>query len=161
MRAACEALRLSLPLTLALACTNPPVGTTPTPPPAPASPVARRPSFTANNDVRGAGSQPNYDGEAATLRDAITPRLPEPLPEPAAACAAMLDAAAVFYGSVARDSAARTKQLADVKATRTADQTRCEQETSPRAATCVALRLAERDAEFPWLLDQCTRAFPD
>jgi hypothetical protein len=161
MRAACEALRMSLPLTLALACTNPPVGTTPSPPPATTSPAAKRPTFTANNDARGAGSQPDYDGEAAILRDVVAPRLPDPLPEPRAACTAMLDAAAVFYGSVARDSAARTKQLADLKATRTIDQTRCEQETSPRAAACVAVRLAERDAEFPWLLDQCTRAFPD
>jgi hypothetical protein len=73
----------------------------------------------------------------------------------------MLDAAVAFYSSVERDDAARTRLLADLKSTRTADQARCEQDTSPRAAACVALRLADRDAELPWLLDQCTRAFPD
>jgi len=30
-----------------------------------------------------------------------------------------------------------------------------------RAASCVQLRLGDRDAELPWLLDQCSRAFPD
>jgi len=161
MRAACEALRASLPLTLALACTNPPNGATPAAPPAATSPASKRPSFTANNDLRGAASQPDYDGEARTLRDVIQPRLPSTLPDNRAACTAMLDAAATFYNSVARDDDARSKILADLKSTRAADQTRCEQDTSPRAATCVALRLADRDAELPWLLDQCTRAFPD
>ena len=161
MRRACEALRACLPLTLALACTTPPNGNTPTTPASPTSPTPPRPAFTANNDARGAGSQPDYDGEARTLRDAISPRLPATLPDPRAACTAMLDAAATFYDSVARDDASRTQLAADLKTTRSADQSRCEQETSPRAATCVALRLADRDAELPWLLDQCTRAFPD
>lgn len=172
MRAACEAHHAALPgpgllLALALACTNPactnpPAGTTSTPPPpTDTTAPAKRPSFTANNDARGAASQPDYDGESRTLRADIEPRLPAPLPDRRAACTAMLDAAVGFYTSVERDDAARTRLLADLKSTRTADQARCEQDTSPRAATCVALRLADRDAELPWLLDQCTRAFPD
>lgn len=156
MRAASEAPGLLL--ALVLACTNPPGPTTPAPPPPNASPASTR---TANNDVRGVASQPDYDGEARLLRERLTPRLPSPLPSPAAACSAMLDAAVVFYSAVERDDAPRQQLLADLAATRSADQTRCEQDTSPRAATCVAIRLADRDAELPWLLDQCVRAFPD
>lgn len=152
---------MSLPLTLALACTTPPSGPNPAAPPATSGPPSKRTSFTANNDARGAGSQPDYDGEAAALRNIIAPRLPTTLPDPRAACTAMLDAAAKFYDFTSQADPTRDALLADLKSTRPTDQTRCEQDTNPRAATCVALRLADRDAEFPWLLDQCTRAFPD
>jgi hypothetical protein len=121
-----------------------------------------RPTRTANNDARGAGMQPDYAGEAEALRQQITPRLPDPLPaERRTACTAMLDAAVAFYGDIEPEPAARTQLLADLASTRAADQTQCEQTTSVRAATCVQLRLADRDAELPWLLDQCTRAFPE
>lgn len=160
MRAACEAPGPALAglFALVLGCTNPPVGTGPAPPPASPSPALTR---TANNDARGAGSQPDYDGEARLLHDRMAERLPDPLPERAAACTQMLDAAVVFYSAVEREEAPRAQVLADLQATRAADQARCEQETSARAATCAALRLADRDAEFPWVLDQCVRAFPD
>jgi len=106
--------------------------------------------------------QPDYDGEADALRQQITPRLPEPLAtDRRAACTAMLDAAVAFYSDIEPDPTARAQLLADLQATRAADLGHCEQTTSVRAATCVQLRLADRDAEFPWLLDQCTRAFPE
>lgn len=131
-----------------------PTGPAPSPPPA-----ATR---TANNDVRGAGVQPDYDGEAALLREQVRPRLPDPLPaDRRAACTAMLAAAAAFYADIEADEAARARVLADLNATRDADLARCERETSVRAAACVTARLADRDAEYPWLLDQCTRAFPE
>jgi hypothetical protein len=160
MRAACEAPGpvLAALFGLVLACTNPPGGTSPAPPPASPSPAVTR---TANNDVRGVGSQPDYEGEAGILRARLADRLPNPPPERAAACKQMLDAAVEFYTAVEREEASRTRVLADLQATRTEDLARCEQETSARAAACAAIRLSERDAEFPWVLDQCVRAFPE
>ena len=106
--------------------------------------------------------QPDYDGEAAALREQMLARLPASLPtDRRAACTGMLDAAAAFYGEIAAPGEPRTRLLADIQSTRADDLTRCERETSVRAATCVQLRLRDRDAELPWLLDQCSRAFPD
>jgi hypothetical protein len=96
------------------------------------------------------------------LREQVLPRLPASLPaDRRAACTAMLDAAAAFYAEIEPVPAARTQLLADLQSTRQADLTQCERDTSVRAATCVQLRLGDRDAELPWLLDQCSRAFPD
>jgi hypothetical protein len=151
-------------LALIVACTPQPESNAP-PSPSSASQTPSpsvTPTRTANNDARGAGMQPDYAGEAEALRQQIAPRLPEPLPaERRTACAAMLDAAASFYGDIESEPAARTQLLADLATTRTADLAQCEQTTSVRAATCVQLRLADRDAELPWLIDQCTRAFPE
>jgi hypothetical protein len=36
----------------------------------------------------------------------------------------------------------------------------CQAETSPAAASCVAVLASSAGGEFPWLLDQCSRAFP-
>jgi hypothetical protein len=120
------------------------------------------PTRTANNDARGAGVQPDYAGEAALLREMIVPILPDPLPgDRRTACTAMLDAAATFYGTIEAEAGPRTQLLADLQSTRAADLAACERETSVRAATCVQLRLADRDTELPWLIDQCSRAFPD
>lgn len=145
-----------LGLALLLACA-PPAERSPAPPP----PSAAAPTRTGNNDPRGAGMQPDYDGEAALLREQIGPRLPAPLPaDRRSACAAMLDAAEAFYADIEAEPA-RARLLAELQATRAAEQDACERETSVRAACCVRLRLGDRDAELPWLLDQCTRAFPD
>jgi len=146
-----------LALALLLACA-PPTESSPAPPPAP--PAA--PTRTANNDARGAGVQPDYDGEAVLLREQLLPRLPDPLPaDRRSACTAMLDAAATFYAEIEAEPAARAQLQAELKATRDAELLACERETSVRAASCVRLRLGDRDAELPWLLDQCSRAFPD
>ncbi len=144
-------------LALLLACAPPPLGSPP-PPAAPSAPPTR----TANNDARGAGIQPDYDGEAVLLREQLLPRLPDPLPaDRRTACTAMLDAAASFYADIESEPAPRAQLQADLKTTRDAELLACERETSVRAASCVRLRLADRDAELPWLLDQCSRAFPD
>jgi hypothetical protein len=151
------ATRCPLALALLLACA-PPAESRPAPPPTPPA----QPSRTANNDARGAGVQPDYDGEAALLREQVLPRLPDPLPvDRRRACTAMLDAAATFYADIEAEPAARAQILADLAATRDAELLGCERETSVRAASCVQLRLGDRDAELPWLLDQCSRAFPD
>jgi hypothetical protein len=144
-------------LALLLACAPPPVSS---PPPPPAQATA--PTRTANNDARGAGVQPDYDGEAVLLREQLLPRLPDPLPaDRRSACTEMLDAAATFYAEIESAAAPRAQLQADLKTTRDAELLACERETSIRAASCVRLRLADRDAELPWLLDQCSRAFPD
>lgn len=149
-----------LALALLLACA-PPTERSPAPPPAPTAAATRTATRTANNDARGASMQPDYDGEAALLREALLPRLPEPLPaDRRSACTAMLDAAEAFYADIEAE-AARPRLLAELRETRAAEQGACERETSVRAASCVRLRLADRDAELPWLLDQCSRAFPD
>lgn len=158
-----RARALVLLLAAPLACATPPETGAASqtrasePPPAPTAPVR-----TANNDARGAGMQPDYDGEAALLREQMLTRLPTPLPsDRRAACSAMLDAAAGFYGEIEPEAAPRAQLLADLKSTHASDLAQCERETSVRAATCVQLRLGDRDAELPWLLDQCSRAFPD
>lgn len=154
-----SAPRFALALTCAFACAPQPESNAPPSQVSTPSPPATR---TANNDARGAGMQPDYAGEAEALRQHITPRLPDPLSaDRRTACTAMLDAAVALYGDIEPIPAARTQLLADLASTRAADQAQCEQTTSVRAATCVQLRLADRDAELPWLLDQCTRAFPE
>ncbi len=153
---------LALVLPLLAACATPPEGSAPPPPTS--APVSRPtpPTRTVNHDPRSVGVQPDYDGEAAVLREAVRARLPDPLPASRrAACTTMLDAAATFYGEVEPSSETRAPLLANLQATRADDLTRCEQTTSVRAAACVQVRLGDRDAELPWLLDQCTRAFPD
>lgn len=153
-------LALALGL-LAPACATP-ADSDVAPPQARPAAAPSGPTRTANNDARGAGVQPDYDGEAALLREQIAPRLPDPLPsDRRAACSAMLDAATTFYGTIESEPAARTQLLADLQSTRAADLAACEKDTSVRAATCVQLRLTDRDTELPWLIDQCTRAFPD
>lgn len=123
--------------------------------PAPPSPPAGR---TANNDARGFANQPDYDGEAALLKEQVAPRLPDPLPtDRKQACADMFAAADALY----RDIDASGGALRLLQSTRAADQSACERETSPRAAACVTVLLADRNAELPWLLDQCSRAFPE
>jgi hypothetical protein len=125
------------------------------PPASPASPPAGR---TANNDARGFANQPDYDGEAAALKSAVLSRLPDPLPaDRKQACAGMFAAADALYRDI--DPAGTALKL--LQASRVADQSACERETSPRAAACVTVLLGDRNAELPWLLDQCSRAFPD
>lgn len=131
----------------------------PAPAPARESPPAGR---TANNDARGFANQPDYDGEAALLKEQVSRRLPDPLPaDRKAACAAMFAAADALYREIDPDEGSRERTLKALQASRAADLAACERETSVRAAACVTVRLADRDAELPWLLDQCSRAFPE
>lgn len=105
--------------------------------------------------------QPDYDAEAATLRRKVRPRLPDPLAtDPREACIRMLDAAEAFYRDVERDETAGRQTIEWLRTSREEDLRACVAETSPAAAACVTVLLGDRDAELPWLLDQCSRAFP-
>ncbi|MEZ4384109.1 MAG: hypothetical protein R3A79_22440 [Nannocystaceae bacterium] len=165
------AAALALPLTGAAACSTP---ETTVASPSSASgasddaadppPSRKRPPrevHTANPDRRTFANQPDYDGDAASLREYMRPRMPTPPPrDREAACAAMFAAADTFYASIETDAARRAEVAANLKATRRADQDACVRETSASAATCVTLLLGDRTAEFAWLIDQCSRAYP-
>lgn len=109
------------------------------------------------NPSRGADQQPDYDGMAAALRARVFDRLPEPLPPVGKACKTMLDAAVAAYGRSEVDASDVVARLA---ATRDADLAACERTNSPGAAACVAIVLEDEGGEWPWVLDQCLRAFP-
>ncbi len=109
------------------------------------------------NEVRGIEAMPDYDAEAERLRKRVERYLPRPLPSPEAACTSMLDGAREYYAGVdGKDSTA----VATIAATRAADLDACMAQTSPAAAACVAVMIANNEGEYPWLLDQCSRAFP-
>jgi len=72
----------------------------------------------------------------------------------------MLDAARSFYEATERDPLRRAARVADLDATREDDLAACVDTTSIAAASCVTVLLGDKDSEFPWLLDQCSRAYP-
>lgn len=109
------------------------------------------------NEVRGIEAMPDYDAEAERLRRRVERDLPDPLPSPQAACTSMLDGARAYYVGVDGEASPAAAALA---ATRNADLEACTRETSPAAASCVAVLIAKEEGEYPWLLDQCSRAFP-
>jgi hypothetical protein len=117
--------------------------------------IGRR--FSVGNPAGGIDQQPDYDRDAQDLRARVDDRLPSPLPSPAVACERMLDAAITYYENTEQDASG---QVAALRATRADDLAACERETSPAAASCAAIMLADVAGEFPWLLDQCSRAFP-
>ena len=95
------------------------------------------------------------------LRGRVEPRLPKTLPDDAqSACSQMLDAVAAFYQATEPSEARRAQRLAELSATRQDDLDECVANTSIPAAACVTVLLGDRDSEYPWLLDQCDRAFP-
>ena len=109
------------------------------------------------NQVGGLAEMPDYDREALDVRAAVVDRLPDPLPDAATACAQMLTSARTYY----MDTEGPTSQaVSAVDAAREADLAACRQVTPPAVAVCVTLLSEERWAEYPKLLDQCTRAFP-
>src|SRR5690606_26392024 len=76
-----------------------------------------------------------------------------------AVCGAMLDEALAFYQHV-EGGEQREARIAELQSTRERDLEGCIRETSIAAALCVTILLRDRDSEFPWLLDQCSRAYP-
>lgn len=113
-----------------------------------------------NNDPRGVDDQPNWDQQASELKQRVDPRLPNPLPtDRRAACTAMLDEVTAFYKSVEVEPQ-RSERAAELEQTRARDLDACVRETSIAAAMCVKVLIGDRDSEFPWLLDQCSRAYP-
>lgn len=116
----------------------------------------------ANNDPGGVDDQPDWDQQARELKQRVDSRMPETLPtDKQATCAAMLQAASDFYVAVETDAEQRQHQLAQLTQTHDADLEGCIRETSIAAAVCVTILLGDRDSEFPWLLDQCSRAYPN
>jgi hypothetical protein len=109
------------------------------------------------NEVRGFEAMPDYDAEAQRLRKRVERYLPHPLPGPEAACTSMLDGAREYYVGAEGEGSTAVAALA---ATHDADLDACKEQTSPAAAACVAVMIANNEGEYPWLLDQCSRAFP-
>ena len=125
--------------------------------PVPANDRAGEQVLNVGNPSRGLDQQPDYDGEARALHGRIAMRLPDPLPSAHDACASMLAAAAELYVVSEADA---TAQRAALRASHAEDLRACEAETSPAAASCTKLLLEDGAGEWPWLLDQCSRAFP-
>jgi hypothetical protein len=109
------------------------------------------------NQASGIDAQPDFDAFALRLQETVGPRLPATLPAPKAACRAMLDAALDFYEATEGEG---STAVAAIERARGADERRCVVETSPAAATCVAILLSDQAGEYAWLVDQCSRAFP-
>jgi hypothetical protein len=114
-------------------------------------------ALRVGNPSRGVDEQPDYDGFARRMKSDVEPRLPNPLPPSADACTQMLDAAVAMYRRTEADGEVQASRLA---ATRAKDLEACEVHTSSAAATCAAILLGDDAGELPWLLDQCSRAFP-
>ena len=115
----------------------------------------------ANPDRRGVEDQPDWNALAQGTKEVVEPMLPSPLPtDRAKVCTEMLDAAVKFYDATEPDSAQRDKRRAELAATREADLGDCQKDLSISAALCVTYRLGDLDSEYPWLVDQCSRAFP-
>jgi hypothetical protein len=118
-------------------------------------------SRVGNNDPRGVDDQPDWERQARELKQRVDSRMPSELPtDKRVACEAMLDEALAFYIAVEGDADQRAERMAQLQQTRERDLAGCVRETSIAAAVCVTLLLRDRDSEFPWLLDQCTRAYP-
>jgi len=109
------------------------------------------------NQAKGVKDQPDWNLEAQKLRGRIEGRLPAPLPKIEDACSAMLEAVHEHYRTVEGEGAVA---VVTVAATREQDLAACIERTSAAAAMCVALAIQDRQEEYPWLLDQCSRAFP-
>lgn len=80
--------------------------------------------------------------------------------DPRVMCERLLRETRVFYGSI--DAAEEGKSSAKTQLSQTivSDVNGCAEELSLKAISCVSESLRERRAEFPWLVDQCARAFP-
>ena len=155
-----KGMRTPAPLIAAKGDASGPTGATP-PPRAvvPASTPLRVPVRVGNHDPRGVEHQPDYNGKALQLRHSLVHDLPAPLPSAKVACGEMLDAARRYYRLDETDSRRRASLMARMQATHERDLAACVQETSPAAALCTAILLRRQHSEFPWALDQCSRAF--
>ena len=100
---------------------------------------------------------PDWDAVAKKIEQRMRGRFPDTLPNADVACAKMLSAAKEHY---TQSDGADSPAVAAIAATHDADHAQCQRETGARAAWCVATLLAEDVGEYPWLVDQCSRAFP-
>lgn len=116
----------------------------------------------ANFDPLHAEHQPDWDQRARQLAGEVLPRM-QSRPAPAsidAGCRKMLDAARELYDLVEATADAARSRRQILEASFEADLEGCRATTSVRATHCVTILLGDHNAEFPWLLDQCMRAFP-
>ncbi len=72
----------------------------------------------------------------------------------------MYTAIDAFYSAIETSPERRAEVENNLKASREDDLRSCVAETTPTAAACVAVLISRRTAELPWLLDQCSRAYP-
>lgn len=114
-----------------------------------------------NPDPGGVDAQPDWDELARDTRDLIDPKLPKPLPTDAGkACDEMFAAADAYYARADVDEEERTRMAKQLAESRVADRAACIEDTSVAAATCTKILLEEAAQEFPFILDQCSRAYP-
>jgi len=145
----------ALVLTIITACSTPSSpGNPPTGEDAP--PGRGRVVGNVGNNASGLADQPDWDASAKRIAQRMQGRFPATLPASDAACDKMLDAARDHYRQTDGEDSDAVKRLA---ATRSAEHTTCVRETTPKVAWCVATLVAEDIGEFPFLLDQCQRAF--
>ena len=139
-------------------------------------PPASTGEVAANADPRGVQNQPDWDQMAAELRERVDSRLPRPLAiERAEACDAMFAAVDRFYAETESDPGRRSTRARELTETRADDRAGCLERTSVEAAACVSVLMGDgaehgallsplgralSDYEYPWLLDQCMRAYP-
>ncbi len=118
-------------------------------------------SEAGNGNAGTVDSVPDWDRMAVQTREMVAPRIPDTLPEDlAASCGVMLDAAQDLYAAIEIHPGQRADRLKELRATREDDLRGCVAEMSPRAVACVTILVGDRDSELPWLIDQCSRAFP-
>jgi len=126
------------------------------------APASQQQPQVGNYDPRGVDDQPDWDEQARALKQRIAPRMPATLPsDKRAACEAMLDEASGFYEAVEGNVLHRAALIAQLAQARASDVDGCMRESSVAAVVCVTILLRDRDSEFPWLLDQCSRAYPN
>jgi hypothetical protein len=114
-----------------------------------------------NPSNTGMDTVPDWNQLATQLKQRVGPRLPDPLPaDGGQVCDQMLDAARDFYEATELNPEHKKLRLAELESSREFDKRGCLEQTSIEAASCVTILLAEHSAEFPWLLDQCMRAYP-
>jgi len=114
-----------------------------------------------NDDPRGVDDQPDWERQARELKQRVDPRMPAKMPtDKLEVCTKMVDEVSSFYISIETDPEQRATRMAQLQQTRDSDIAGCVEETSVAAAVCVTILLEDRDSEFPWLLDQCSRAYP-
>lgn len=127
----------------------------------PAAPASAPPPAVVRvgNQVPGVETQPDFDGSARALRDRIAPHVDAAHPSDATqACRAMLDAVASHYAKRDTRGVDAVRHVASV---RSQEEAACASETSAEAVACVTWLLEEEpETEFPWALDQCSRAYP-
>ena len=124
----------------------------------PAEPrVPGQQTMRVGNQAAGVEEQPDYDREALAIRERLSGQMPDPLPTTKDACVAMYNAALAAYAKAEGKDASPVRVL---QATKADGIEACQAETSPAAATCVVALITADGGEFPWLLDQCSRAFP-